>query len=116
MLNGSVKNSKVTELSNVRGLNSVGGFVGYSGKSGVVKADKIDVIGDNTGQLLGGALGVMDILVLTLMTVQLQELMMVTLCRVQMEMSRLPEDLSDMQILQECRIVQQVTKRTRKLD
>ena len=61
LLNGSVKNSKVTELSNVRGLNSVGGFVGYSGKSGVVKADKIDVIGDNTGQLLGGALGVMDI-------------------------------------------------------
>lgn len=59
--NGSVKNSKVTNLSNVRGLNSVGGFVGYSGKSGVVKADKIDVIGDNTGQLLGGALGVMDI-------------------------------------------------------
>ena len=61
LLNGSVKNSKVTDLSNVRGLNSVGGFVGYSGKSGVVKADKIDVLGDNTGQLLGGALGVMDI-------------------------------------------------------
>ena len=61
LLNGSVKNSKVTNLSNVRGLNSVGGFVGYSGKSGVVGADKIDVLGDNTGQLLGGALGVMDI-------------------------------------------------------
>lgn len=61
LLNGSVKNSKVTNLSNVRGLNSVGGFVGYSGKSGVVKADKIDVLGNNTGQLLGGALGVLDI-------------------------------------------------------
>lgn len=61
LLNGSVKNSKVTSLSNVRGLNSVGGFVGYSGKSGVVKADKIDVLGDNKGQLLGGALGVLDI-------------------------------------------------------
>lgn len=61
LLNGSVKNSRVTELSNVRGLNSVGGFVGYSGKSGVVKADKIDVLGDNKGQLLGGALGVLDI-------------------------------------------------------
>ena len=61
LLNGSVKNSTVTNLSNVRGLNSVGGFVGYSGKSGVVGADKIDVLGDNTGQLLGGALGVMDI-------------------------------------------------------
>ncbi|MBD8931999.1 MAG: Cna B-type domain-containing protein, partial [Ruminococcus sp.] len=45
----------------VRGLNSVGGFVGYSGKSGVVGADKIDVLGNNTDQLLGGALGVMDI-------------------------------------------------------
>ena len=61
LLNGSVKNSKVTNLSNVRGLNSVGGFVGYSGKSGVVGADKIDVLGNNTGQLLGGALGVMDV-------------------------------------------------------
>lgn len=61
LLNGSVKNSTVTKLSNVRGLNSVGGFVGYSGKSGVVGADKIDVLGNNTGQLLGGALGVMDI-------------------------------------------------------
>lgn len=61
LLNGSVKNSTVTKLSNVRGLNSVGGFIGYSGKSGVVKADKIDVLGDSTGQLLGGALGVMDI-------------------------------------------------------
>lgn len=61
LLNGSVKNSKVTNLSNVRGLNSVGGFVGYSGKSGVVGADKIDIIGDNAGQVLGGALGIMDI-------------------------------------------------------
>ena len=61
LLNGSVKNSTVTQLSNIRGLNSVGGFIGYSGKSGVVKADKIDVLGNNTGQLLGGALGVMDI-------------------------------------------------------
>lgn len=61
LLNGSVKNSTVTNLSNVRGLNSVGGFVGYSGKSGVVGVDKIDVLENNTGQLLGGALGVMDI-------------------------------------------------------
>lgn len=61
LLNGSVKNSTVTNLSNVQGKNSVGGFVGYSGKSGVVGADKIDVLGDNFGQLLGGALGVMDI-------------------------------------------------------
>ena len=37
-------------------------------------------------------------LVLTLMTVQLQELMMVTQYKALAERSRLPEDLSDMQI------------------
>ena len=61
LLNGSVKNSNVTGLNYVTGLNSVGGFVGYSGKSGVVKMEKLDVLGNNTGQLLGGALGVLDI-------------------------------------------------------
>lgn len=61
LLNGSVKNSSVTGLNYVTGLNSVGGFVGYSGKSGVVKMEKLDVLGDNFGQLLGGALGVLDI-------------------------------------------------------
>ena len=62
LLNGSVKNSSVTGLNYVTGLNSVGGFVGYSGKSGVVKMEKLDVLGDKSGQLLGGALGVLDIL------------------------------------------------------
>ncbi|WP_243108254.1 Cna B-type domain-containing protein [Blautia sp. TF10-30] len=61
LLNGSVKNSSVTGLNYVTGLNSVGGFVGYSGKSGVVKMEKLDVLGDNAGQLLGGALCVLDI-------------------------------------------------------
>ena len=61
LLNSSVKNSTVTNLSNVVGLNSTGGFVGYSGKSGVVGAEKFDVLGNNSWQLLGGALGVMDI-------------------------------------------------------
>lgn len=61
LLNGSVKNSSVMGLNYVTGLNSVGGFVGYSGKSGVVKMEKLDVLGDNVGQLLGGALGVLDI-------------------------------------------------------
>ena len=61
LLNGSVKNSSVTGLNCVTGLNSVGGFVGYSGKSGVVKMEKLDVLGDKSGQLLGGALGVLDI-------------------------------------------------------
>lgn len=61
LLNGSVKNSSVTGLNYVTGLNSVGGFIGYSGKSGVVKLEKLDVLGNNIGQLLGGALGVLDI-------------------------------------------------------
>lgn len=61
LLNGSVKNSSVTGLNYVTGLNNVGGFIGYSGKSGVVKLEKLDVLGNNTGQLLGGALGVLDI-------------------------------------------------------
>lgn len=61
LLNGSVKNSKVTNLLKVKGLNSVGGFVGYSGKSGVVDLSKIDVLGDNYGALLGGSLGVLDV-------------------------------------------------------
>lgn len=61
LLNGSVKNSSVTGLNYVTGLNSVGGFVGYSGKSGVIKMEKLDVLGDKFGQLLGGALGVLDI-------------------------------------------------------
>ena len=61
LLNGSVKNSSVTGLNYVTGLNSVGGFIGYSGKSGVVKLEKLDVLGDKFGQLLGGALGVLDI-------------------------------------------------------
>lgn len=61
LLNSSVKNSTVTNLLNVVGLNSTGGFVGYSGKSGVVDLNKVDVLGDNKWQLLGGAAGVLDI-------------------------------------------------------
>ena len=61
LLNSSVKNSTVTNLSNVVGLNSTGGFVGYSGKSGVVDLNKVDVLRDNKWQLLGGAVGVLDI-------------------------------------------------------
>ena len=61
LLNSSVKNSCVTKLSNVSGLNSTGGFIGYSGKSGVVDLNKIDVLGNNSWQLLGGAAGVLDV-------------------------------------------------------
>ncbi len=61
LLNSSVKNSSVTKLSNVTGQNSTGGFIGYSGKSGVVDLNKIDVLGSNKWQLLGGAAGVLDV-------------------------------------------------------
>lgn len=61
LLNSSVKNSSVTKLSNVTGLNSTGGFIGYSGKNGVVDLNKIDVLGNNKWQLLGGAAGVLDV-------------------------------------------------------
>ena len=61
LLNSSVKNSSVTKLSNVTGRNSTGGFIGYSGKSGVVDLNKIDVLGNNQWQLLGGAAGVLDV-------------------------------------------------------
>ncbi|HZW97218.1 MAG TPA: peptidase M26, partial [Bacillota bacterium] len=61
LLNSSVKNSSVTKLSNVTGRNSTGGFIGYSGKSGVVDLNKINVLGNNEWQLLGGAAGVLDV-------------------------------------------------------
>lgn len=111
-----MKNSTVTQLSNVRGLNSVGGFVGYSGKSGVVKADKIDVLGDNTGQLLGGALGVMDIFgshIDECTVTGTDDGYTVQSANGEEQMA---EDLSDMQTLQGCRSVQQAMRRTRKLD
>lgn len=61
LFSGSIKNSNVSNLLKVKGLNSVGGFIGYSGKSGVVDLNKIDVLGDNFGALLGGSLGVLDV-------------------------------------------------------
>lgn len=61
LLNSSVKNSTVTMLSDVLGVNSTGGFIGYSGKSGVVDLNKVDVLGNNSWQLLGGAAGVLDV-------------------------------------------------------
>lgn len=61
LLDGSVKNSTVTNLAKVTGLNYSGGFVGYSGKSGVVDVDKVNILGDTYDQLLGGSLGVLDV-------------------------------------------------------
>ena len=103
LLNGSVKNSSVTGLNNVTGLNSTGGFVGYSGKSGVVSVDKLDVLGNNSGALLGGALGVLDTF-----GSHIDDSIVTGVnggYTVQSKRRRgaaSPEDLSAMQILQEC--------------
>lgn len=61
LMNGSVKNSNVTGLRSVTAKNSAGGFVGYSGKSGVIGANKFNVLGSNAMQLLGGSLGLLDV-------------------------------------------------------
>ncbi len=54
MMNGSIHDCSVTNVSTVQGLNYVGGFVGHLGKNGVVKADDAnvsDLIGLNAGVL-----------------------------------------------------------------
>ena len=61
LMNSSVKDSHVTALRHVTAPNSTGGFIGYSGKSGVVQLKKVDVLGDETLQLLGGSLGVLNV-------------------------------------------------------
>lgn len=59
LLDGSCKNSTVTNLSSVDGLNYVGGFIGHSGKSGVLDADDIELTDDiNLLALTAGALDV----------------------------------------------------------
>ena len=56
LANGSVKNSTVTGLNSVAGVNYSGGFVGHMGKSGTVDVDKLGV-----SQLLGLTAGVADV-------------------------------------------------------
>lgn len=57
MMDGSVKNSAVSNLANVEGLNYTGGFVGYLGKSGVADIDDLSVL----EKLLGGTVGALDL-------------------------------------------------------
>lgn len=57
MLNGSAKDSKVTNLRKVNGLSYTGGFIGHMGKSGTVDLDNLGALG---GLLSAGA-GVLDI-------------------------------------------------------
>lgn len=57
LLNGSVKDSKVTNLRKVNGMNYTGGFIGHLGKSGTVDLDNLGALGD----LLSAGAGVMDV-------------------------------------------------------
>lgn len=58
MMDGSVKNSAVSNLANVEGLNYTGGFVGHLGKSGVADIDDVSVLDK---LLLDGTVGALDL-------------------------------------------------------
>lgn len=62
--NSTVEESAVTGLNSVDGINNAGGFIGYSGKSGLVNLKEVEV-GDetvgNSWKLLGGSAGVLDV-------------------------------------------------------
>lgn len=58
MMDGSVKNSAVSNLANVEGLNYTGGFVGHLGKSGVADIDDVSVLDK---LLLDGTMGALDL-------------------------------------------------------
>lgn len=60
LINGSVKQSAVTNLNSVTGVNYVGGFIGHLGKSGTVAADNAQ-LGTSALNLLGATAGVLDI-------------------------------------------------------
>lgn len=57
MMDGSVKNSAVSNLATVEGLNYTGGFVGHLGRSGVADIDKVNVL----KELLDANAGVLDL-------------------------------------------------------
>lgn len=57
MMDGSVKNSAVSNLANVEGLNYTGGFVGHLGKSGVADIDDVNVL----DKLLDSSVGLLDL-------------------------------------------------------
>lgn len=59
LINGSVKNATVANLSSVEGVNYTGGFIGHLGKGGTVDADKVGVLSNLN--LLGATAGVLDI-------------------------------------------------------
>lgn len=55
LLCGTVENSRVSDLRSVEGVNYTGGFVGHTGKSGLVDADGADVLDKLLGVGVGGA-------------------------------------------------------------
>lgn len=56
LINGSVKDSSVANLSSVAGVNYAGGFIGHLGKAGTVDAENAGLSG-----VLGATAGVLDI-------------------------------------------------------
>ena len=61
VMNGTIKNSSVTDLKLVEAENYSGGFIGHSGKSGAVDLDDVGILEGAAGNLLGANLGVADV-------------------------------------------------------
>lgn len=60
ILNGTAENSVVTNLNSVKALNYGGGFIGFTGRSGVIDADDVTTTG-SLSNLLNLQAGVGDI-------------------------------------------------------
>jgi len=60
-LNSTVEDSDVKGLTAVSAKNNAGGFIGHSGKSGLVKAEQAQVGGSDGLHLLNGMVGVLDV-------------------------------------------------------
>ena len=56
MMNGTVKNSSVSNVNTVTGLNYVGGFIGHLGRGGAVDADGLELL-----DLIDLSAGVLDV-------------------------------------------------------
>ncbi len=56
MMNGTVKNSSVSNVNTVTGLNYVGGFIGHLGRGGAVDADGVGLL-----DLIDLSAGVLDV-------------------------------------------------------
>lgn len=61
VLNGTIRNSHVTELKSVEAVNYSGGFLGHSGKSGAVDIDDLGILESTLGNLLGASVGIADV-------------------------------------------------------